>query len=194
MRVREPRLVVHPPELMCLASSGLLSQSHGKPGPPWREPRWWATHARQPSRAQRWQIASRENPRGAESGHTRSRVRPHAPVCRDRGNRKQETSRLSAFGLRIVHIDHASRSGIHLLTQQHQQTFLTTFRSEFFRHEKRGFLDSCVLSRVNPFFSHILTGVLVHRVTRPLRGSVSCGSGWSVQYCTVPCVSIQLTV
>ena len=34
----------------------------------------------------------------------------------------------------------------------------------------------------------ILTGVLVHRVTRPLRGSVSCGSGWSV-----PCVSIQLT-
>ena len=33
----------------------------------------------------------------------------------------------------------------------------------------------------------ILTGVLVHRVTRPLRGSVSCGSGWSV-----PCVSIQL--
>ena len=35
----------------------------------------------------------------------------------------------------------------------------------------------------------ILTGVLVHRVTRPLRGSVSCGSGWSV-----PCVSIQLTL
>ena len=34
----------------------------------------------------------------------------------------------------------------------------------------------------------ILTGVLVHRVARPLRGSVSCGSGWSV-----PCVSIQLT-
>ena len=34
----------------------------------------------------------------------------------------------------------------------------------------------------------ILTGVLVHRVTRPLRGSVSCGSGWSVS----PCVSIQL--
>ena len=34
----------------------------------------------------------------------------------------------------------------------------------------------------------ILTGVLVHRVTRPLRGSVSCGSGWSV-----PRVSIQLT-
>ena len=34
-----------------------------------------------------------------------------------------------------------------------------------------------------------LTGVLVHRVTRPLRGSVSCGSGWSV-----PCVSIQLTL
>ena len=33
------------------------------------------------------------------------------------------------------------------------------------------------------------TGVLVHRVTRPLRGSVSCGSGWSV-----PCVSIQLTL
>ena len=31
--------------------------------------------------------------------------------------------------------------------------------------------------------------VLVHRVTRPLRGSVSCGSGWSV-----PCVSIQLTL
>ena len=28
-----------------------------------------------------------------------------------------------------------------------------------------------------------------HRVTRPLRGSVSCGSGWSV-----PCVSIQLTL
>ena len=23
-------------------------------------------------------------------------------------------------------------------------------------------------------------GLLVHRVTRPLRGSVSCGSGWSV--------------
>ena len=35
----------------------------------------------------------------------------------------------------------------------------------------------------------IFTGVLVHRVTRPLRGSVSCGSGWSV-----PCVSIQLTL
>ena len=35
----------------------------------------------------------------------------------------------------------------------------------------------------------ILTGVLGHRVTRPLRGSVSCGSGWSV-----PCVSIQLTL
>ena len=35
----------------------------------------------------------------------------------------------------------------------------------------------------------ILTGVLVHRVTRPLRGSVSCGSGWSVT-----CVSIQLTL
>ena len=35
----------------------------------------------------------------------------------------------------------------------------------------------------------ILTGVLVHRVARPLRGSVSCGSGWSV-----PCVSIQLTL
>ena len=35
----------------------------------------------------------------------------------------------------------------------------------------------------------ILTGVLVHRVTRPLRGSVSCGGGWSV-----PCVSIQLTL
>ena len=33
------------------------------------------------------------------------------------------------------------------------------------------------------------TGVLVHRVTRPLRGSVSCGTGWSV-----PCVSIQLTL
>ena len=32
----------------------------------------------------------------------------------------------------------------------------------------------------------ILTGVLVHRVTRPLRGSVSCGSGWSV-----PCVTTQ---
>ena len=31
--------------------------------------------------------------------------------------------------------------------------------------------------------------LLVHRVTRPLRGSVSCGSGWSV-----PCVSIQLTL
>ena len=30
---------------------------------------------------------------------------------------------------------------------------------------------------------------IVHRVTRPLRGSVSCGSGWSV-----PCVSIQLTL
>ena len=29
----------------------------------------------------------------------------------------------------------------------------------------------------------------VHRVTRPLRGSVSCGSGWSVA-----CVSIQLTL
>ena len=35
----------------------------------------------------------------------------------------------------------------------------------------------------------ILTGVFVHRVARPLRGSVSCGSGWSV-----PCVSIQLTL
>ena len=37
----------------------------------------------------------------------------------------------------------------------------------------------------------ILGGVLVHRATRPLRGSVSCGtcSGWSV-----PCVSIQLTL
>ena len=35
----------------------------------------------------------------------------------------------------------------------------------------------------------ILTSVLVHRLTRPLRGSVSCGSGWSV-----PCVSIQLTL
>ena len=35
----------------------------------------------------------------------------------------------------------------------------------------------------------ILTGVLVHRVTRPLRGSVLCGSGGSV-----PCVSIQLTL
>ena len=35
----------------------------------------------------------------------------------------------------------------------------------------------------------ILTGVLVHRVARPLRGSVSCGSGWSV-----PCVSIQLSL
>ena len=35
----------------------------------------------------------------------------------------------------------------------------------------------------------IFTGVLIHRVTRPLRGSVSCGSGWSV-----PCVSIQLTL
>ena len=35
----------------------------------------------------------------------------------------------------------------------------------------------------------ILAGVLVHRATRPLRGSVSCGSGWSV-----PCVSIQLTL
>ena len=34
-----------------------------------------------------------------------------------------------------------------------------------------------------------LSGVLVHRVARPLRGSVSCGSGWSV-----PCVSIQLTL
>ena len=32
---------------------------------------------------------------------------------------------------------------------------------------------------------------IVHRVTRPLRGSVSCGSGWSVP---VPCVSIQLTL
>ena len=31
--------------------------------------------------------------------------------------------------------------------------------------------------------------MLVHRVARPLRGSVSCGSGWSV-----PCVSIQLTL
>ena len=27
--------------------------------------------------------------------------------------------------------------------------------------------------------------MLVHRVARPLRGSVSCGSGWSV-----PCVSV----
>jgi hypothetical protein len=35
----------------------------------------------------------------------------------------------------------------------------------------------------------ILAGVLVHRATRPLRGSVSCVSGWSV-----PCVSIQLTL
>ena len=35
----------------------------------------------------------------------------------------------------------------------------------------------------------LFTGVLVHRVTRPLRGSVSGGSGWSV-----PCVSIQLTL
>ena len=35
----------------------------------------------------------------------------------------------------------------------------------------------------------ILAGVLVHRAARPLRGSVSCGSGWSV-----PCVSIQLTL
>jgi len=35
----------------------------------------------------------------------------------------------------------------------------------------------------------ILAGVLVHRATRPLRGSVSRGSGWSV-----PCVSIQLTL
>jgi hypothetical protein len=32
---------------------------------------------------------------------------------------------------------------------------------------------------------------IVHRVTRPLRGSVSCDSGWSVP---VPCVSIQLTL
>ena len=29
----------------------------------------------------------------------------------------------------------------------------------------------------------------VHRAARPLRDSVSCGSGWSV-----PCVSIQLTL
>jgi hypothetical protein len=35
----------------------------------------------------------------------------------------------------------------------------------------------------------ILAGVLVHRATRPLRGSVLRGSGWSV-----PCVSIQLTL
>ena len=42
---------------------------------------------------------------------------------------------------------------------------------------------------VGPGTLKILTGVLVHRVTRPLRGSVSCGSGWSV-----PCVSIQLTL
>ena len=35
----------------------------------------------------------------------------------------------------------------------------------------------------------IFTGVLVHRVARPLRGSVSCCTGWSV-----PCVSIQLTL
>ena len=41
------------------------------------------------------------------------------------------------------------------------------------------------------FHSHLENpaGVLVHRATRPLRGSVSCGSGWSV-----PCVSIQLTL
>ena len=31
----------------------------------------------------------------------------------------------------------------------------------------------------------------MHRATRPLRGSVSCGNGWSVH---VPCVSIQLTL
>ena len=40
------------------------------------------------------------------------------------------------------------------------------------------FLDS-----TDPFSSFL------HRVTRPLRGSVSCGSG-----CSVPCVSIQLTL
>jgi hypothetical protein len=34
-------------------------------------------------------------------------------------------------------------------------------------------------------FGQTFAGVLVHRATRPLRGSVPCGSGWSV-----PCVSI----
>ena len=54
---------------------------------------------------------------------------------------------------------------------------------------------SPVLGSLNPdrciVHSHScqFTGVLVHRVTRPLRGSVSCGTGWSV-----PCVSIQLTL
>jgi hypothetical protein len=37
----------------------------------------------------------------------------------------------------------------------------------------------------------ILAGVIVHRATRPLRGSVLRCSGWSVP---VPCVSIQLTL
>ena len=29
----------------------------------------------------------------------------------------------------------------------------------------------------------ILAGVLVHRAARPLRGSVSCGRGWSIPVC-----------
>ena len=33
----------------------------------------------------------------------------------------------------------------------------------------------------------ILDGVLVHRATRPLRGTVSCGSGWSVHLVCVVC-------
>ena len=33
----------------------------------------------------------------------------------------------------------------------------------------------------------IPAGVLVHRATRPLRGSVSCGSGWSVHLVCVVC-------
>ena len=40
-----------------------------------------------------------------------------------------------------------------------------------------------------PPLSYSQVATLVHRATRPLRGSVSCGSGWSV-----PCVSIQLTL
>ena len=48
---------------------------------------------------------------------------------------------------------------------------------------QRVFLADCVL------VPRCVNGVLGHRVARPLRGSVSCGSGWSV-----PCVSIQLTL
>ena len=40
----------------------------------------------------------------------------------------------------------------------------------------------------------ILAGVLVHRATRPLRGSVSCGSGWPVPCVEAIGLSIQLTL